>query len=227
MANSSEAKRTGPDNPDLLPSDPIPDGERDELEALSDEELVVRYREGSEYSFQVLMERYRNRLLNWLTRKIGDRSEAEDLVQRTFLRVFRHVHRFDPQKKFSTWLYTIAGNLAKNVFRNRSRDPIVLYQTLAGSRDDEGRQLQWEDTSFLPDEMAWRRDLKDLVDLVAGELPEHYRDIFLLRERQGKSYEEIADITGLKLGTVKSRLSRARRAFAERISERLDEPVSA
>lgn len=75
--------------------------------------------------------------------------------------------------------------------------------------------------------MAWRRDLKELVDEVAEELPDHHREVFILREREGKSYREIAEITGLKIGTVKSRLSRARRAFAERITDRLERPVPA
>lgn len=227
MTSEGQGRAAGSGQLPGLPSDPIPDGDREALQALSDEELVERHLEGDEFAFRVLTERYRDRLLNWLTRKVGDRSEAEDLVQRTFLRVFQHLHRFDPERKFSTWLYTIAGNLAKNVFRSRSRDPVVLFQTLSGDRDEDGRTLQWEDTSFLPDEMAWRRDLKALVDQVAEELPEHHREIFLMREREGKTYREIADTTGLKLGTVKSRLSRARKKFAEVISDRLEEPVPA
>lgn len=227
MTNEQEPGAASDHVTPFLPSNPIPDGARTELELLADEELVTRHLEGNEFAFQVLTERYRDRLLNWLTRRIGDRSEAEDVVQQTFMRVFQHLHRFDTHRKFSTWLYTIAGNLAKNVFRSRSRDPIVLFQTLAGDRDEDGRPLQWEDTSFLPDEMAWRRDLKELVDEVAEELPEHHREVFILREREGKSYREIAEITGLKIGTVKSRLSRARRAFAERITDRLERPVPA
>ena len=225
MTDESRPTRTAPHGDALLPSDPIPDGRRRELEELTDEELVRRHLEGNEYAFQLLTERYRGRLLNWLTRKVGDRSEAEDLVQRTFLRVFQHIHRFDPEKKFSTWIYTIAGNLAKNVFRSRSRDPIVLFQTLTKDEEEDGRPLQWEDRSFLPDEMASRRDLRALVEEVAAELPEHHREIFLMREREGMSYREIADETGLKLGTVKSRLNRARKNFADRISGRLDERV--
>ena len=228
MADEAEAGAESRADITVLPSsDPVPDGDREELAELTDEELVRRHLEGDDHAFQVLTERYRGRLLNWLTRKVGDRSQAEDLVQTTFLRVFQHIHRFDPERKFSTWLYTIAGNLAKNVFRSRSRDPVVLFQTLAKDRDEDGRPLQWEDRSFLPDEMASRRDLKALVDEVAEELPEHHREIFLMREREGRSYREIADVTGLKLGTVKSRLNRARKRFADLISDRLEERVPA
>lgn len=206
--------------------DPPSDGRRSELESLSDEELVVRHLEGEEHAFQLLAERYEDRLLNWLTRKVGDRTEAEDIVQQTFLRVYRHLHRFDPERTFSTWIFTIAGNLAKNVFRNRSRDPLVLFQTLTRDRETDDRPLQWEDLDYLPDEMARQRELETVVDEVLEELPEHHREVFVLRERRGMSYREIADETGLKMGTVKSRLSRARSRFAELISQRLEEPVS-
>ena len=74
---------------------------------------------------QELVERYQTRLLNFVNRTIGDRERAEDLVQEVFIRVFRHLHRFDQTKKFSTWIYTIASNLAKNELRNRSRNPLV------------------------------------------------------------------------------------------------------
>lgn len=194
---------------------------REELESLSDEELVQRHLDEDSFAFQVLMDRYRDRLLGWLAKRVGNRTEAEDLVQRTFMRVYQHLHRFDPERTFSTWLYTIAGNLAKNVYRSRSRDPIVLFQRLA-EEDGNGRRLQWADETYLPDEMAERRDLREAVEEAVEELPEHYRKVFELRERQGRSYDEISEITGLKLGTVKSRLSRARNRFAELVRERLN-----
>jgi len=85
--------------------------------------------------------RYRGRLLNFVTRMIGDRERAEDLVQEAFIRVHRHLHRFDTSKKFSTWIYTIASNLAKNEMRNRSRSPLVLYQSLRPRGDEDQRPL--------------------------------------------------------------------------------------
>lgn len=199
----------------------VPDPRRAELEELSDEELVVRHLDEDGLAFQVLMDRYRDRLLGWLVKRVGNRTEAEDLVQRTFMRVYQHLHRFDPERTFSTWLYTIAGNLAKNVYRSRSRDPIVLFQKL-NEEDGDGRPPQWADETYLPDEMAERRDLRDAVEDAVDELPEHYRKVFELREREGKSYDEISEVTGLKLGTVKSRLSRARSRFAELVRDRLD-----
>jgi len=196
---------------------------RAELEELSDEKLVLRHLDGRERAFQVLTERYHDRLLRFINRSIGDRDRAEDLVQDTFVRVYRHLHRFDPSRKFSTWIYTIAGNLAKNELRNRSRNPMVLFQTITKNWEENDRPLQWEDTSYSPDDMARKRDLRKQVEEAVQELPEHHREVFVLREMEGKTYEEIAEETGVKLGTVKSRLNRARNRFAEIISGMTDE----
>jgi RNA polymerase sigma-70 factor (ECF subfamily) len=87
----------------------------------SDSEVVSAYLAGDRRAFDVLVDRYQRRLLNFVYRTIGDRERAEDLVQEVFIRVHRHLHRFDQSKKFSTWIYTIASNLAKNELRNRSR----------------------------------------------------------------------------------------------------------
>ncbi len=187
------------------------------LEALSDEELVAAHLEGSSGAFRHLYERYRDRLVHFITRKTGDADRAQDLVQEAFIRVTRHLHRFDTSKKFSTWVYTIAGNLSKNELRNRSRSPLVLFQRLAASRDDDNRPIQFEDYSMRPDDLYRKRYLRRLVEDTVMTLPEHHQLVFRLREIEGKSYEEISEITGVNLGTVKSRLHRARNSFAQRI----------
>ncbi|HSH75020.1 MAG TPA: sigma-70 family RNA polymerase sigma factor, partial [Longimicrobiales bacterium] len=153
---------------------------------------------------------------------IGDRERGQDLVQETFVRVYRHLHRFDQSKKFSTWIYTIASNLAKNELRNRSRNPLVLFQTLKKNWDADHRPLEWEDTQYKPDDLFRKRHLREKVEEAVSQLPEHHRIVFVLREMEGKTYEEIADITGCNLGTVKSRLNRARNNFAHIIAPMID-----
>ena len=185
-------------------------------------QLVQAHLAGDDRAFQELVCCYRDRLLNFVNRMIGDRERAEDLVQEAFIRVHRHLHRFDPTKKFSTWLYTIASNLAKNELRNRRRSPLVLYQALRPHGEDPARPLQFEDSSSRPDDMYTGRHLRELVDATVATLPAHHRQVFVMRELEGRSYEEIATLTGVHLGTVKSRLNRARRAFAERIAPFLD-----
>jgi RNA polymerase sigma-70 factor, ECF subfamily len=192
------------------------------LAALDDSGVVAAFLAGDHRAFDELVQRYHVRLLNFIYRTIGDRDRAEDLVQETFIRVYRHLHRFDQTKKFSTWAYTIAGNLAKNELRNRSRNPLVLFQTIRKNWEADHRPLEWEDNTYRPDDLFRKRHLKAMVDSAVEQLPEHHRIVFVLREQEGKTYEEISEITGVNLGTVKSRLNRARNNFAQIIGPMLD-----
>ena len=195
---------------------------REKLRTLDDSAVVTAFLGGEERAFQELVERYQTRLLNFVYRTIGDREKAEDLVQEVFIRVHRHLHRFDRSKKFSTWIYTIASNLAKNELRNRSRNPLVLFQTIKKNWEADHRPLQFEDKHHRPDDLYRKRHLRELVDWTVAQLPEHHRVVFVLRELEGKTYEEIAEITECNLGTVKSRLNRARNRFAQLIGPLLD-----
>lgn len=192
-----------------------------DLQTLDDGALVSEYLAGQTRAFDALVGRYQTRLLNFIYRTVGDRERAEDLVQEAFIRVHRHLARFDQSKKFSTWVYTIASNLAKNELRNRSRNPLVLFQAMTQGWEDEERPLEFEDNSYRPDDLYRKRHIRSLVENTVAQLPEHHREVFVLRELEGKSYEEIAEITKCNLGTVKSRLNRARSSFAEIIEPAL------
>jgi RNA polymerase sigma-70 factor (ECF subfamily) len=196
--------------------------ERRLLQTQDDSGVVAAHLSGDPQAFEELVDRYQRRLLNFVYRTIGDRERAEDLVQEVFIRVHRHLARFDQTKKFSTWIYTIASNLAKNELRNRSRNPLVLFQTIKKNWEADHRPLQFEDPQNRPDDLYRKRHLRQLVDWSVAQLPEHHRVVFVLRELEGKTYEEIADITGCNLGTVKSRLNRARNRFAQLIGPMLD-----
>ena len=191
------------------------------LKALDDGALVSEYLAGQPRAFEALVDRYQARLLNFIYRTVGDRERAEDLVQEVFIRVHRHLARFDRSKKFSTWIYTIASNLAKNELRNRSRNPVVLFQTMTSGWEDEERPLEFEDTQSRPDDLFRKRHIRSLVEQTVAQLPQHHREVCVLRELEGRSYEEIAEITHCNLGTVKSRLNRARSSFAEIIEPAL------
>lgn len=194
---------------------------RAELNGLDDSQLVQKHLDGEPRAFNVLLERYQARLLNFVYRIVGDRERSEDLVQEAFIRVHRHLERFDRSKKFSTWIYTIASNLAKNELRNRARSPLVLFTSLAPQWDDDERPLEFEEPGAQPDEEFHRNHLKSAVQRSVAQLPAHHRDVFVMREIEGRSYEEIAEMTHCNLGTVKSRLNRARNAFAEIIEPAL------
>jgi RNA polymerase sigma-70 factor (ECF subfamily) len=195
---------------------------RPDYASYRDNDLVAAYLGGDKSCFRRLVERYQVRIVNFLYRGIGDRERAEDLAQEVFIRVYKHLHRFDQEKKFSTWIYTIASNLAKNELRNRSRNPLVLFQALTSQWEDDHRPLQFEDSSYRPDDLFRKRQLQQLVQSAVEDLPEHHKVVFVLREIEGKSYEEISDITATNLGTVKSRLNRARHNFAEIIAPHLE-----
>ena len=197
-------------------------GHRQKLADLGDNDVVRAFLGGDERAFGDLVRRYDTRLLNFVYRTIGDRERSQDLVQETFVRVYRHIERFDLTKKFSTWIYTIASNLAKNELRNRSRNPLVLFQTIRKNWDADHRPLEFEDTQYKPDDLYRKRHLREKVEEAVKELPEHHRIVFVLRELEGKTYEEIADITGCNLGTVKSRLNRARNNFAQIIAPMIE-----
>lgn len=186
-----------------------------ELGLLDDTALVTTFLAGEPRAFDAIVDRYQMRLLNFVYRIVGDRERAEDLVQEAFIRVHRHLARFDRSKKFSTWVYTIASNLAKNELRNRSRNPLVLFSSITQGWEDEERPLEFEDPTSRPDDEFRRNHVREAVEKSVAQLPAHHREVFVLRELEGRSYEEIAEITHCNLGTVKSRLNRARNSFAD------------
>ena len=211
------AQPTQPVLPGSIPSRAVPQRTQP-----TDSQVVAAHLAGDPLAFEALVDRYQRRLLNFVYRTIGDRERGEDLVQEVFIRVHRHLHRFDQSKKFSTWIYTIASNLAKNELRNRSRNPLVLFQTIKKHWEADHRPIEFEDHRNRPDDLFRKRHLRNLVEWTVNQLPEHHRVVFVLRELEGKTYEEIAEITDCNLGTVKSRLNRARNRFAQVIEPFLD-----
>lgn len=184
-------------------------------------ELVARHLDGDPRAFGELVRRYHDRLHNFIWRIISDRERAEDLVQETFVRVARHIHRFDHTRKFSTWVFVIASNLSKNELRSRRRSPLVFYQSSTASEDDRG-PLQFEDPRSRPDRIFAQQNFAELVHATLARLSPMHRQVLTLREMEGRSYEEIGAIAGCRLGAVKSRLNRARTRFAALIAPHLD-----
>ena len=188
---------------------------------ISDEELARLFSQGNEWAFNELMARYGRKILNFINRMIYDRDRAEDLLQETFIRVFRNIDRFDTKRKFNTWLYTIAANLAKNEIRKLRRSPLVFCQSLF--LNVKSKVIFDElDKGNRPDLQLYNSQLRELIVRAVEELPESQRQIFILRESEGKSYQEIAEILECNIGTVKSRLNRARTSFARKIEPYLD-----
>jgi RNA polymerase sigma-70 factor, ECF subfamily len=182
----------------------------------TDEELMLRVQGGDTDCYDVLVERYKVRLFNYLLRLTSSRDDAEEIAQEAFVKAYIHAEKYKTIAKFSTWLYTIATNLVRNRVRSRSRAPmLVSLWTRAWGEGEEERPLEIPDVNRSPDEAINDRELSDVISRAIQEIPEKYRESFVLREINELSYEEIAAVTGLKLGTVRSRINRARNYFRQ------------
>lgn len=191
---------------------------RAELKELSDEELMLKVQEGSHMSFDILVDRYKVRLYNFILRMVGQPEEAEELAQEAFVKAFIHAGKYKTIARFSTWLYTIATNLVRNQLRARRRMPQVLsLWELGGRREEEPKQADLVADNRSPDNSINDRELSRIIEEAIEKIPEKYRTSFVLREINQLSYEEIAAVTGLKLGTVRSRINRGRNYFRKAV----------
>jgi RNA polymerase sigma-70 factor (ECF subfamily) len=185
------------------------------LQELTDERLMEVLVAGDKAAFDVLVQRHKVRLYNYVLRLLRDPSEAEDVTQEALVRAYVHAEKYRNIAKFSTWLYTIATNLVRNRIRKvRSTPRLVSIQGGRSDEEDDGREaLQLPDGGDLPDRSTEKQELRALVSRGIERIPLRYREAFVLREVHDMSYEEIAAITGLKLGTVRSRINRGRGHF--------------
>lgn len=183
-----------------------------------DRELVLRARAGERAAFDQLVGRYQRRLLRLVLRLLRDQAEAEDVVQETFLKAYRALPRFRGEAAFFTWLYRIALNGARNaILRRRQRTgPMGAVPSQLPSPAPEGGT---------PEAMLLSKQVMQAIDAALEALPLELRTAIVLREIEGLSYEEIAQIMECPLGTVRSRLFRAREAIARRLRPLLDLPV--
>ncbi len=179
-----------------------------ELRDMPDEDLMELFQQGTVEAFNILVERYSERLKHYLYGFLGDQRRCEDLLQDTFLRVYRNRHSYQRIAKFSTWLYTIAGNLARSEYRKRKRRRMTSIQSV--SRDNEEYELPLPDETYLPDRFAESQLQDRYIQDALRQIPTSFREVVIMRDIQQLAYEEIAAITGLPMGTVKSRINRGR-----------------
>jgi RNA polymerase sigma-70 factor, ECF subfamily len=186
--------------------------------SLSDEELVGRVLSGQEDFFEVLLRRYQSRVVAHVARMVGSREDAHDLAQEIFLKVFGALDRYNPSYKFSTWLFRIAGNAAIDHLRKRRPRTIPLE-----APDADGKMSPLEYKSGDLDPYGELRNLErgSAIARAIADLPPEFRELITLRHFGGLSYEQIAEVKGMPLGTVKNKLFRARAVLKVRLLEEL------
>lgn len=196
------------------------------LKTLTDEELILEVAKGNNDGFDILVDRFKLRLFNYLFRMVGNRDDAEEIAQEAFVKAYIHADKYKTIAKFSTWLYTIATNLVRNRMRSKKRAPRLLSLWGRGrDGEEDDRPIDLVDPGRGPDETSNDRELSEMINQAIGKIPEKYRTSFVLREINQLSYEEIAATTGLKLGTVRSRINRARNYFRKIVEPLLEKGV--
>ena len=180
---------------------------------LSDMDILAQVSAGNVDAYGKIVGRYNGRLYNFIYRFVGDRETAEDIVQETFLRAFRKRKEYRAIANFSTWLFTIAGNLAKSELRRRKR-----WRMFSLERDEEtDTGMDLPDESARPDRVAESSIADVQIQEAIASLPDNYRQVILLRDVEGMSYQEISEIVDCPVGTVKSRVNRARLKLQQKL----------
>ncbi|CAA9359913.1 MAG: hypothetical protein AVDCRST_MAG68-4337 [uncultured Gemmatimonadetes bacterium] len=188
--------------------------------ALTDHELVALAQKGSEKAYRELLGRYQRPVFSLIYRMLRDREQAEDLAQETFVRVFNHIDRYDPKYKFSSWIFKIATNLTIDHIRKKE----VATVSIDGSRyavtadEIEASTISVASDDENPEELLEAKELGSSIEEAIGGLRAEYRTAILLRHVEGREYQEIADIMGLPLGTIKTFIHRARKELQGKLA---------
>jgi RNA polymerase sigma-70 factor (ECF subfamily) len=190
----------------------------------ADQALVARVQRGDQQAFNLLVEKYQRKLARLLQRLIRDPAEVEDVTQETFIRAYRALPAFRGDSAFYTWLYRIGVNTAKNhliAMGRRAPTSTGVEPDEAEGREEAAESLRDINT---PDRVLMSKEIAETVNAAIGELPEELRTAIQLRELDGLTYEEISAIMECPIGTVRSRIFRAREAIAGKLRPLLDTP---
>ena len=193
---------------------------------VADEELMAQCRQGDMSAFELIVRRYQDRMVNYITRVINDHHRAEDLAQEAFLRVLGSVQRYRPKGQFKNWLYLIATNLCRNELRNRNRQSTDLFsQLVLDSSDSPGDQQSpvfedlLSDSRYLPDQLYEQKEREQAIRQQVDLLPENQRLSLVLVTYQELSYQEVSQIIGCSVSAVKSLIHRARQKLKRKLIE--------
>jgi len=190
-----------------------------------DAPLVERVQRGDQRAFELLVVKYQRRIERLIARMVRDVDLVEDIAQETFIRAYRALPNFRGESAFYTWLYRIAVNTAKKAMAGLQRDPLITESALASAGDDGEESSRVENEvsdGETPESLMASRQVADTVNAAIEALSDDLRQAITLREIEGLSYEEIAELMNCPIGTVRSRIFRAREAIATRLRPMLD-----
>jgi RNA polymerase sigma-70 factor, ECF subfamily len=194
-------------------------------DADADSLLVERVKQGDQRAFEMLVVKYQRRIERLIGRMVRDADLVQDIAQESFIRAYRALPQFRGESAFYTWLYRIAVNTAKKALMDLKRDPVVTESALRGKGDDEdeGPRADAElSDGETPDALLASKEIAAAVNAAIEALSEDLRQAITLREIEGLAYEEIAEVMNCPIGTVRSRIFRAREAIAARLKPLLD-----
>jgi len=187
------------------------------LYELTDEELILEFQQNNTVrAYEILVERYKNPLTNYVFRFLGDYEACMDVVQEAFIKVYRYKDSYSSIAKFSTWIYTIAGNLARTEYQRRRRRKFFSINAYGEERDET---YDIPDESYRPDRITDSGIKEEIIQKAIQKVSPAYREMVILRDIQQLSYEEISEITGIAVGTVKSRINRGRAQLQELLKD--------
>jgi RNA polymerase sigma-70 factor (ECF subfamily) len=180
--------------------------------------LVQRVQKGDKTAFDLLVRKYQHKVVKLVTRYLRDPADAEDVAQEAFIKAYRAIPQFRGDSAFYTWLYRIAINTAKNAIVSRDRSPVEFDLDLQNVEESNSMQARLAD-SETPESLLQTEEIRETVNRAIEALPEDLRTAIVLRELEGLSYEDIAQAMDCPVGTVRSRIFRAREAIDKRLSE--------
>ena len=181
-------------------------------EPKSDREIITAIRSGDGNAFELLITKYQTKVFHHCLRMVRDREECADLTQEVFLKVFRNIHKYEHAYAFYTWLYKITANCCIDYLRNSKRKiiKVPLYHVDSWDQSDIAKDQDISDETYVPENTLLNSELRDILNDAVGRLSDNLRSTILLKEIEGCSYAEIAEISDCSIGTVKSRMHRAR-----------------
>jgi RNA polymerase sigma-70 factor (ECF subfamily) len=194
----------------------MPASDKVDYKKLTDEELIFSFQKGSVDAFDEIVHRYKDKLVNFVYRYTGNYDDCEDIAQDTMIKVYTSKHLYKEIAKFSTWIYTIAINLAKTKVLKKQK---MKTFSLSDAYDDEEKDFDIPDDAYTPDVNANSKFLSQHIQNALSKINDNYRELVVMRDIEDLSYEEIVEITGLPMGTVKSRINRGREKLQELLKD--------